>query len=167
MTERAGRVLLVVPAVLAVTLLVTLAVLRSVGRVYEIGQVFPPLSGYSVDMAPVAPTEARCYVIRVTADSCAYCQQDQGHYSRLKREARRTGCRVLAVGPRVGDVANRPDSDVVQLQYVDMRLGRSLDPFLTPQTILLDHDGRLRWHRQGSLNDEDVTGAMREIGRLR
>ena len=118
-------------------------------------------------MIYVAPTEAPCYVIRVTADECPYCRRDQSQYGRLVAEAQRAGCQVSAVGPRVGDVAIRQDRDVVQIQYVDMRLGRSLNPFLTPQTILLDHTGRLRWHRQGSLNDQDVTRGVREIWHLR
>jgi hypothetical protein len=152
---------------LTAALIVTLLVLRRVDRIYEVGQVFPRPSGYSIDMRYVPPVEAPCYLIRMTADDCPYCQLDQSQYGRLVEEAQRAGCQVLVIGPRVGDVAIQPDSDIVQLQYVDMGFGRVLDPFGTPQTILLDQSGKVTWHRQGSLKEEDLTRAVRKIARLR
>lgn len=72
----------------------------------------------------------------------------------------------MAVGPQVGDIAPVVDEVVRQLQFVDMRLGRALNPFSTPQTLLLDSEGRPRWHRKAALNDDDVAEAMKTLQRV-
>jgi hypothetical protein len=59
------------------------------------------------------------------------------------------------------------DSNVVQLQFVDMNLGRVIYPFLTPQTILLDRNGRVKWQRQGSLDERSLEQGLQAIGGLR
>lgn len=151
---------------LTLGLVIVLVILRRVDRIYELGEVFPPLSGYSIDMQYVPAADGRCRLIRVTADNCPYCRADQDQYAHLVEQARRAGCQVATIGPRAGDVALQPEADIVQLQYVDMRFGRALDPFGTPQTILLDTSGRVVWHRQGPLREHDrarATGEMAEL----
>jgi hypothetical protein len=55
----------------------------------------------------------------------------------------------------------------MQLQYVDMKLGRTLYPFLTPQTILLSGEGRIIWAQEGSMDDQALSVALSALGRTR
>ena len=161
------RALVIGLGVVAAVQLATLLFLRRVERIYDVGQVFPPPFGYSIDMRHLPPVEAPCYLIRVTSDDCVYCRLDQAVYQRVVDEAQRAECQVTEIGPRVGQVAIRPAAEVVQLQYVDMSFARSLDPFATPQTILLDPAGAVVWHRQGALAETDLARAVRDIRRFR
>lgn len=151
---------------LIIGLTIMLVMLRRVDRIYEIGEVFPPLSGYSIDMQYVPAAFAPCRLIRVTADNCPYCRADQDEYGSLLDEARRANCQLATVGPRAGDVALQPDTGIVQLRYVDLRLGRALDPFGTPQTILLDASGRVVWHHRGPLKEQDRRRATQEVAQV-
>lgn len=153
-------------ACVAAALLVLLVVLRGTDRIYRIGQRFPRPSGYSINMTYLPPVVAPCYLIRVTADSCPYCQADQIEYRRLVESAKDAGCQVTAIGPKVGDVAPREESGIIQLQYIDMPFGLALNPHATPQTIILDDAVRLRWHCQGALQEHCVNQAVREIAWL-
>jgi hypothetical protein len=40
-----------------------------------------------------------------------------------------------------------------------------LIPFVTPQTILLDRDGRILWYREGTMDPKALARALRELGR--
>jgi hypothetical protein len=135
-------------------------------EVYRIGSPFPIPSGFLLDGAYLQPTRAHCYLIRITADACPYCKQDEARYSSLAAKARALGCEVIAVAPRAGQMAPMHGGPAVQLKYVDMRLGTILDPFLTPQTILLDEAGRVAWERQGSMSDRDQQAAARALAGL-
>jgi hypothetical protein len=102
-------------------------------------------------------------MIRITSDGCPYCGRDRGQYVRLAREAARAGCRVVALAPRIGMMALRGDEPALQLQYVDMKLGRALNPFFTPQTVVLDGEGRVGWQRQGAMGDRDLALALETL----
>lgn len=140
--------------------------IRSAAAVYRIDEAFPLPSGYSLDSRYVAPTSARCSLLRVTADTCPYGRQDRAQYTRLVDEAERVGCRTLAIAPIAGQMAPTEEGPSIQLQFIEMNLGRALDPFLTPQTILLDGEGRVKWQRQGAMNDLELELALEALERV-
>ena len=147
--------------------LASLAALRMWMASYQSGEAFPVPSGYSVDYRYVPPVARPCYLIRVTADTCPYCDMDKPQYSGLVGHAQTAGCGLLAVAPRVGLMSGKKGDPEVPLQYVDMRLGRAIRSSLTPQTLLLDRNGRVVWQRQGAMRDLDLTLALDALGALR
>lgn len=162
-----SRITIVVLLALVSLLMVGLMWLRATDGVYETGQIIPELAGYSVDATYLQPPRGQCTFVRLTADNCPYCKQDQRQYERLVAEARRKNCSIAIVGPRVGDITMDSGGGVRPLQYVDLEVGRALSPLLTPQTLVVDASRRLVWHRQGALNDDDVTAAVRAFERMR
>jgi hypothetical protein len=58
------------------------------------------------------------------------------------------------------------DPRVVQLQYVDMKFGQTLNPFLTPQTILLDSQARVIWSRAGTMDKPSLAQAISALDTL-
>jgi hypothetical protein len=47
--------------------------------------------------------------------------------------------------------------------YVDMDLGKTLIPFLTPETILLDRTRRVAWYQEGAMDDRGLSDALRAL----
>lgn len=158
---------LFVLCVLCVIELGTFVVVHRSADVYPVGLALPVPSGYQVNLLHTEGGASACYVIRITADACPYCKRDQPQYRRLIEESRTVGCQTVDVAPQVGQVALRPNDPTVQLQFVDMRLGRSLNPYLTPQTIILDSGGYVQWQRQGSMDEEDLKSAVRILNKAR
>jgi hypothetical protein len=148
-------------------LICTLVTLRQMNGVYHIGQAIPLLGGFSVDVKPVELSRDRCMLVRVTSDQCPYCETDRPQYDRLVARARQSSCSIIAVGPRVGDMTLASAGDALPLQYVDLAVGRALMPFRTPQTMIVDATRRLRWQRQGALDDDDLGAALQALDRLR
>jgi len=140
--------------------------IRSAAAVYRIDEAFPPPSGYALDSRYVAPASARCSLLRVTADTCPFGRQDRAQYMRLVDKSRSVGCRTVAIAPIAGQMVPTEDGPSIQLQFVDMGFGRALDPFLTPQTILLDGQGRVRWQRQGAMDDLELVLALEALERI-
>jgi hypothetical protein len=140
--------------------------LKQIDGVYRTGQTIPLGAGLAVDLTHVEVPVGRCLLVRVTADQCPYCKQDQPQYAQLKAKALEANCGIVAVGPREGALGTSSPVDTLSLQYVDFEFGRALMPFLTPQTLVVDGSRRLLWQRQGALNDNDVSSALRTLGRL-
>jgi hypothetical protein len=140
-------------------------VLRGESRLYRVGESFPQPSGIQLN-GMYFGADAACYLLRVTADGCPYCIRDAGVFTVIARRAREERCAVIALAPYVGQIKASPDTSAVQLEFVDMQLGRVLEPSLTPQTILLSGDGRLLWQRQGSLSAADEPRAMAALAGL-
>ena len=161
------RLATVALCVVATIELGSFVVMRKAADVYRAGQSFPIPSGYQLDGRYLSGTPAACFVVRVTADECPYCKQDLAHYSTLTQRATEHGCRIIELSPRVGQMAPRAGTPAIQLQYVDMALGRALNPYATPQTILLNRDGRMTWQRQGAMDDEDIGAALDSLRGLR
>lgn len=137
---------------------------RRQAGLYRVGTRIPVPSGYLLDHAFLPPIAAPCYLVRVTADACPYCRADQHQLSKLVQRAVRAGCEAVTVAPKVGQMQARPGE--LQLQYVDMNLGRALNPFMTPQTLLLDSTGRVAWYRVGSLDDAALRGGFRALAEI-
>ena len=170
MRRRLSTILSVATIVLGATCVLELGsivAMRHVAAVYRAGQAFAVPSGYLLNGTYLRDTPASCFVIRVTADSCPYCQRDREPYTQLARQASLAGCRVIAVAPRAGQMAPNPLEPGVQLQYVDMKVGRTLNPFMTPQTIVLDGRGRMAWQRQGAMDMQDVGEALSTLDAMR
>lgn len=47
----------------------------------------------------------------------------------------------------------------VELKYVSMELSEAIDVSVTPETVLLDHTGRVVWQRRGAMSDDDYRDA--------
>lgn len=158
---------IVVLVVVTVLELAALALLHRQTAAYAVGDLFPVPSGYSLEHHYLPAVALPCYLMRVTADACPDCRMDQQQYSRVVGEARKAGCGLYSLAPRVGQARPRPDDPTTQLQYVELSLGRALTSLVTPQTLLLDRRGLLQWQHQGALRDTDVAAAMRALGELR
>jgi hypothetical protein len=159
--------LIVALVVLSILELGLIYALRRVSGLYSAGEKFPALSGYLLNQRFWVAPSVPCQLLRVTSDGCPYSVLDQRQYWALLQRAREAGCLTVVVAPRNGDVELNEDSNVVQLQFVDMNLGRVIYPFLTPQTILLDRNGRVKWQRQGSLDERSLEQGLQAIGGLR
>lgn len=141
--------------------------LRRAAVVYRIGDVLPVPSGFTVDVRYVPSVSAPCHLIRIATDACPFSRQDRQQYLRLLAAARKRGCSVIAMAPVIGQMAIDPDPSVVQLQFVEMSLGRVLDVSMVPQTVLLNGSGAVVWQRQGAMNDRDVARARAALGSTR
>ena len=153
-------------AVVAV-LLGALLWLKQIDGVYSAGQTIPFDTGFAVDLTRVATPRGRCLLVRVTADQCEYCKQDQDQYVRLLAKAKEANCDAIALGPRKSALGTTSRVGTLSLTHVDFAVGRALMPFVTPQTLVVDANRRLVWQRQGALKDDDLNSASRALGRLR
>jgi hypothetical protein len=142
------------------------ALLRRGAEVYKSGTALAVPQGISVSGMFLEPRAAACFVIRVTADGCPYCKQDSAHYERIAQEAHSRGCVVVAVAPEAGQMKATGSSLAVELEYVDMKLGRALDTSLTPQTLLIGPSGVVLWQRQGAMNGDDERNAISAVSHV-
>ncbi len=150
---RLGKVAVAILLAVNLAQLGTLIVLRSSrSGLYAADETFPAPSGYALDNQYFDGRSGPCFVLRITADACPYCKEDRPLYDELAVEANRKHCRVIEISPKTGDVAPREHLSLVQLQYVDMEFGRAMNPFMTPQTMILDDKGRVRWQHQGAMD---------------
>lgn len=115
----------------------------------------------------MAPSAAPCFLIRVSSDGCPYCRLDQGQYTALVHKVQGVGCKTIIVAPKVGQIKSNGNRGVLQLQYVNMKFGEALNPYMTPETILLDGEDRILWDREGSMDDRGLSSAIRAPGRIR
>jgi hypothetical protein len=142
--------------------------IRGDAGLYSSVEFFPLPSGYSADKSFIVPRTAPCFLIRLSSDGCPYCRLDEGQYARLVEQAQRSRCEAMILAPKVGQIKPGASSGaIVQLQYVDMKFGRVLNPRVTPETILLDGRGRLIWYWEGSINDGALSKGLDALARLR
>lgn len=139
---------------------------RNDARIYRPGVRFPRPSGYLMDKSYFTEDLAPCFLIRVSSDECPYCRLDQDPYALFVQQARQKGCRPLILTPVAGKKLVVNSEEALQLQYVDMRLGRALNAFMTPQTILLDAEGRLVWAWEGTMDDRALARALKALGKI-
>jgi hypothetical protein len=74
---------------------------------------------------------------------------------------------MVVLAPRVGDITMDSGSGAPPLQYVELRMGTSLRPYVTPQTLLLGDDRTLVWQRRGALSEQDVESAIDVLETIR
>lgn len=142
--------------------------IRSRAAPYPSAVSFPVPTGYLWDNSFMAADVAPCYLLRVSADACLYCRLDQPQYTQLVHRAQEAQCKTILVAPKTGQIRWSEDPGrTMQLQYVDMKLGRALYPFSTPQTILLSGGGEILWVREGSMDEQALSTALRALGRIR
>lgn len=128
---------------------------------------FPVPSGYLQNKKYMASGAAGCYLIRVSADGCPYCRLDQRQYTQLVQQAQKALCETVLLAPKTGQIKwEGNNGGVMQLQYVDMDLGRALNPYFTPQTILLDKKGLIVWDQEGSMDDDALTAAVSALRKV-
>jgi len=138
--------------------------LRRQAKQYFFGSALPKPSGYSSDGRYVAPPSASCFVLRVSSDYCSFCRLDEDEYLRLVERAKESGCEVVVLAPKLGQLSSESgDKGAVQLWYIDFAFGRSLVPYATPQTILLDRNGRVLWFNEGALDQSGLSRSMKVL----
>jgi hypothetical protein len=153
-TARLRMIGIVLFSVACVIEVAALSYLRYESTPYRHGQLLPIPSGIDLGGGYVESRPATCYLIRITADDCPYCRRDAPYYTALASYAHERGCFVVAMAPRAGAMkATR--GIAVQLKYVSMQLSEAIDVSVTPQTVLLDHTGRVLWQRRGAMSDAD------------
>ena len=166
MTKRAYEVAIIVLVVVnALELALFLGMHRRSG-LYRSGDQFPPPSGYLLTNSYAAPRAAPCYLIRLSSRGCPYCRLDQSQYASLLQRTRRASCQTIVMAPMALVAESFEDPRVVQLQYVDMKFGQTLNPFLTPQTILLDSQARVIWSRAGTMDKPSLAQAISALDTL-
>jgi hypothetical protein len=167
MIKRAGEIAIIVLVVInAFELAFFFAIHRRAG-LYGADDQFPLPSGYLLNKRYKASGGAPCYLLRVSSKDCPYCRLDQSQYARLVQEAQKVGCETIVMAPEAGAAELYNDSRVVQLQYIDMKFGRALNPFMTPETILLDGRGRVVWSRWGAMDNPSLADAIHALDKLR
>jgi hypothetical protein len=128
----------------------------------------PIPSGYLADTSRIHDDPAHCFLLRLTSDGCPYCRLDQDEYTKLLHQAQQSGCRNIMMSPKTGQMKwNSGQDGIFQLQYVDMKFGRLLNPFITPETILLDHQGRIVWDQEGAMDEHALQDAFHALHKLR
>jgi len=164
---KAGRLGIVLLIALCAGELALFFILQGHAELYRTDEPFPPPSGYLLDSHYIAAVRAPCYVLRVSSDSCPDCWLDQQEYARLVRKAKESRCETVIAAPVAGEMKPDPNSPSLQLQYIDMEFGRVLKPFVTPETILLDAQGRPVWQQQGAMDDTSLGLALHALERMR
>jgi hypothetical protein len=121
-----------------------------------------------VDRRFTVAEAAPCYLIRLSSDACPYCRLDNVQYTWLVQQGQEAGCKTIIMSPKVGQIKSNGDSGgMTQLQFVDMKFGRELNPYITPQTFLLDSGGRMLWNRVGAMDKQAVSSSLRALGGVR
>jgi len=136
-------------------------------RIYNRSIHFPVPSGYLLDSSFLPASAAHCFLLRLTSDACPYCHLDQPEYKRLVAEAQKDGCKVVTLAAKLGQV--KPNGNlggIAQLQFVDINLGQALNPYSTPQTILLNSDGKIAWDREGSIDPASLSEALHALTKI-
>ena len=142
--------------------------IRGAAGLYGSNDRFPVPSGYLSDKGFMAPESAPCVLIRLSSDGCPYCRLDRGLYTHLVQRAQQAGCKTIILAPKVGQIKSNGKGDgPMQLQYVDMKFGEALYPFMTPQTMLLDRGGRIMWDREGAMDKRALENALQALGKVR
>lgn len=131
-----------------------------------VGEKFPFLSGVDVRGEKWEPQDARCRVIRITDDSCSFCNRDKPSYGAILEVASRASCEVIEVAPQAGGLAYEPHPGVVQLKFVDSDVGSVLYPFVTPQTIIVDQNWTVKMTRRGMFDGRSLASAMEALRAL-
>jgi thiol-disulfide isomerase/thioredoxin len=167
MLKRAAEIAVIVLIVVNGFELAFFSAIHRRAGLYRVGDQCPLPSGYLLNGRYRASDSAPCYLIRVYAKGCPYCRRDQTQYTRLMERAQKARCEMIAIAPVARDAELYGDSRVVQLQYIDMKFGRALNPFMTPETILLDDAGRVIWSEEGALDNQSVEQAIHALRKLR
>ena len=164
---RAGRLATILLIAVCAGELVFFFIVQRHAELYRTDEPFPPPSGYLLDSHFMAALRAPCYVLRVSSDSCPDCWLDQEKYARLVRKAKESRCETVITAPVAGEMKLDRNSTSLQLQYIDMEFGRVLKPFVTPETILLDAQGRPVWQQQGAMDDTSMGLALHALEGMR
>jgi hypothetical protein len=184
MTKRAAEIAIIMLVVVNAFEVVFFFAVHRGAELYRAGDQFPLPSGYLLNKRSAGEqfplpsvfrsnnryrpsAAAPCYLIRIYANGCAYCRRDQSQYARVVQQAQEVGCETIAMAPVARAAESYSDSRVVQLQYIDMKLGRALNPFMTPETILLDRAGRVVWSREGAMDNPSLAQAIHALDKLR
>lgn len=107
-----------------------------------------------------------CHIIRITQDSCTYCKRDSTRYGSLVDHARQRSCGVVEVAPLAGSMAVHDRHGVTQLKYISREIGGPLIPIVTPQTVIVDKDGKLMWMRRGAFTDASLNAAISAVDKV-
>ncbi|HEX3746748.1 MAG TPA: hypothetical protein VHW09_22575 [Bryobacteraceae bacterium] len=89
---------------------------------------------------------------------------DRSRYEQLRAQAQKVGCRSILLAPKAGQIAPKEDTDrKTLLQFVDLNFGRTLNPYMTPQTLLLDGLGEIIWEQEGSIDESALSAGIRRL----
>ena len=102
--ERVCRIAVVALILASVAEVIFFVALRNGGSLYSARDSFPVPSGYLLDSKFMPAKAARCYLIRISSDTCPYCRLDQGRYIQVVQEAQRTGCETIILAPVSGEM---------------------------------------------------------------
>jgi len=166
MIRKVVRAAVVTMVVLNASEVAFLLAIRGHGNLYPTGKQLPLPSGYLLDRRFKGPCAAPCYLVRLSARGCRFCRLDEARYARLLGRAREAGCETIVIAPIASVAESFEDRGIVQLQYLDMTLGRALNPFITPQSILLDGRGRVLWSAWGAMDERGLREALHALDAL-
>lgn len=126
------------------------------GVPFTAGESIPEFSGVDISGNTWTAADAPCRVIRLTDDDCVYCRKDKPSYTALIEAARRSACEVIEISPKAGRMTADSRPGVVQLKFVDADVGSAIFPFLTPTTLVVDGNWKLKWGKRGVFNDKSL-----------
>ena len=138
---------------------------RKEAELYRSGSNFPLPSGYLSDGKFMPRVEAPCTLMRLSSDGCPYCKIDQPRYHELLERGRQAGCVSILLAAKTGQVNFKGDDfGTNYLNFIDVDLARALNPLSTPQTILLNREGRVIWSRVGTMDGRSLSNAIEALG---
>lgn len=165
--ERIANLILVILIVVNLCEIAFFLVLRNHARLYSGKVLFPVPSGYLQDGTFLPPSPSPCYLVRLTSDDCPYCKADRELYAGLARAASVSKCSHILLSPRAGQISGAGiDKGISVLQYVDMKFGKAILPFATPETLILDSQGAVTWDHEGVISRQDLAEALRALRKL-
>lgn len=168
-TNLAQRLLSLITITLVVVNCIGLATFlwfRGSTGLYRRGSTFGVPSGYRLNLSYAGHLSAPCYLLRLTADGCPYCQADQAQWAKVRTAAEGAACAIFTLAPRLGQLA-APTAGPAPLQFVDFNTGRSLVPYTVPQTLLVGSAGKILWYQVGEMSDDSARAARRTLAEKR
>lgn len=145
-----------------------LVIARTRTALYPAGSHFPEPAGVLAGGTVLRPEPAACRIVRIVAVGCPFCAADSRELASLLKAGRRAGCQEVLVSATPGgspsSVALRPGAP--EVDFVDLGFGAGLNPYLTPQTILIGPRDRVRWACQGSMGRSALARAIRALDSL-
>jgi len=107
------------------------------------------------------------WVVRYASSGCIYCRLDFD-WERLIPLLERLNYRVILLLPeeeRAFEEEQLMPETAQQAAFVKMDWVKQFRFTVTPTLVIFDNNGRVIWHHEGMLNDEDYESAEKAISR--
>jgi len=134
------------------------------------GQTVPPLTGYTLFGARIAPTpRGHCALIHYISGGCGSCSVEASAFATAARLAITHACAVWTIAASAARPARVFQLDTVgnaPLVYIPYAWSAAVPLRATPTTMLLDRNRRVIWLRVGALDAASASSLIDAIEAL-